>query len=113
MSGRHGGFASWFDPRDRRLRAPGTASTLALWYLRSNFELFHAGDSGANVDTERPSGFEIEWNNIYKSSRWMTLDADFALSQAANPISADGSYMGHTVHAGEPIGVRGSLTVTC
>ncbi len=70
-----------FGARLRNL--PGLTSTLALWYLRSNSELFFAGDSGANVDTERlGERYGIEWNNIYKPTRWLTLDADLALSQA-------------------------------
>lgn len=67
-----------------RLRTvPGLTSTVAVWYLRSNSELFFAGDSGANVDTERPGErYGFEWNNIYKPTRWLTLDADLAISQA-------------------------------
>ena len=67
-----------------RLRTvPGLTSTLAFWYLRSNSELFFAGDSGANVDSDRPGErYGVEWNNIYKPTRWLTLDADLAVSQA-------------------------------
>jgi outer membrane receptor protein involved in Fe transport len=62
---------------------PGLTSIIAVWYLRSNSELFFAGDSGANVDSDRPGErYGVEWNNIYKPSRWLTLDADLAISQA-------------------------------
>ena len=67
-----------------RLRTvPNLTSTVAFWYLRSNSELFFAGDSGANVDSDRPGvRYGVEWNNIYKPTRWLTVDADVAISQA-------------------------------
>ena len=67
-----------------RLRTvPNLTSTVAFWYLRSNSELFFAGDSGANVDSDRPGQrYGVEWNNIYKPTRWLTLDTDLAVSQA-------------------------------
>lgn len=78
-----------------RLRLiPGLTSTVAFWYLRSNSELFFDGDSGANLDSDRPGQrYGVEWSNIYKPVRWLTLDADVALSQAAftdhNPSVGD------------------------
>ena len=62
---------------------PGLTSTVAVWYLRSNSELFFAGDSGADEDSNRAGErYGIELNNIYNPWRWMTLDADASLSQA-------------------------------
>ena len=67
-----------------RLRTvPGLTTTFAFWYLRSNSELFFEGDAGANVDSDRPGErYGFEWNNIYKPTGWLTLDADLAVSQA-------------------------------
>ena len=39
-------------------------------------------------------------------------DAYRLKGQIANPSSADGSYMDHTLHPGEPVEVRASLTLT-
>ena len=62
---------------------PGLTSTLAFWYLQSNSELFFAGDTGSNDDSDRAGHrYGIEFNNIYNPWRWLTVDADFALSQA-------------------------------
>ncbi|THD63889.1 TonB-dependent receptor [Phenylobacterium sp.] len=62
---------------------PGLTSTIAFWYLQSNSELFFAGDAGADEDTDRAGHrYGVELNNIYYPWRWLTLDADFALSQA-------------------------------
>ena len=62
---------------------PGLTSTIAFWYLQSNSELFFAGDTGSNDDSDRAGHrYGIELNNIYNPLRWLTLDADFALSQA-------------------------------
>lgn len=61
----------------------GLTSSVAFWYLQSNSELFFAGDAGANVDSDRPGQrYGVEWNNIYRPFDWLTIDADFAASQA-------------------------------
>ena len=61
----------------------GLTSTVAVWYLESNSELFFAGDAGSNVDSDRPGQrYGLEWNNIYRPTGWLTVDADFAVSQA-------------------------------
>ncbi len=67
-----------------RLRMiPGLTSTIAFWYLASNSELFFAGDTGSDNDSDRAGHrYGVEFNNIYNPTRWLTLDADFALSQA-------------------------------
>jgi hypothetical protein len=67
-----------------RLRTvPGLTATVAFWYLQSNSELFFAGDTGSNDDSDRPGQrYGVEINTIYNPVRWMTVDADFAQSQA-------------------------------
>ncbi len=61
----------------------GLTSSVAFWYLQSNSELFFAGDAGANVDSDRPGQrYGVEWNNLYRPFSWLTIDADFAASQA-------------------------------
>jgi outer membrane receptor protein involved in Fe transport len=61
----------------------GLTSTLAIWYLQSNSELFFAGDSGADEDSDRPGQrYGVEFNNIYAPLAWLTIDADVAVSRA-------------------------------
>lgn len=63
--------------------AHGLTSTVAVWYLQSNSEAFFSGDTGSNTDTDRPGQrYGVEWNNIYKPTPWLTIDADAAQSQA-------------------------------
>ncbi len=62
---------------------PGLTSTLAVWWLRSNSELFFAGDTGSDDDSDRPGQrYGIELNNIYAPASWLTIDADVAISRA-------------------------------
>jgi hypothetical protein len=67
-----------------RLRAvPGLTSTFAVWYLQSNSELFFSGDTGSDDDSDRPGQrYGVEFDNIYAPTRWLTIDADFAVSRA-------------------------------
>jgi outer membrane receptor protein involved in Fe transport len=61
---------------------PGLQSSLALWQLRLGSELVFSGDAG-DTEPNRPSKrYGIEWNNHYRATTWLLLDADFALSHA-------------------------------
>jgi outer membrane receptor protein involved in Fe transport len=61
---------------------PGLQSSFALWRLAIASELVFSGDAG-DTSPSRPSRrYGIEWNNHYAASRWLLLDADFAVSRA-------------------------------
>ena len=57
-------------------------STLSAWWLDIDSELLFVGDAGI-TEASRPSRrYGIEWANYYTPTKWLTLDADFSLSQA-------------------------------
>ena len=61
---------------------PGLQSSLALYRLDFDSELTFSGDAGA-TQAGRPSrrhGFEF--NNYYRATKWLTIDADVAFAQA-------------------------------
>ena len=77
----------------RTLAVPNLQSTLTFWVLDLENELVWDGDSGTTV----PSGgasrrLGVEWANYYTPTKWLTIDADFATSQAhflGNPVGGD------------------------
>ena len=61
---------------------PGLQSSLSIYQLAFDSELLFVGDAG-NTEAGRPSrrvGFEF--NNYYKPTRWLTVDADIAFAKA-------------------------------
>ncbi len=61
---------------------PGLQTSLALWRLELDSELVFVGDAGT-TEANRPSRRQgIEWSNIYRPARLLTLDFDLALSSA-------------------------------
>lgn len=61
---------------------PGLQSSLTFWMLDIDSELLFIGDAGT-TEASRPSqriGFESA--NYYNITPWLTVDADFAISQA-------------------------------
>nr|MDQ3625048.1 TonB-dependent receptor [Verrucomicrobiota bacterium] len=66
----------------RTTALPGLQSSLSFWYLDIDSELLFVGDAGT-TEASRPSRrFGIEWANYYNPTPWLTIDADFAWSQA-------------------------------
>jgi hypothetical protein len=66
----------------RTLALPRLHTTLAVWGLWLDSELLFIGDAGT-TEASRPSrrvGFE--WDADYRATRWLTLDASVAYSQA-------------------------------
>lgn len=60
----------------------GWQTTLALWRLDLASELIFVGDAGI-TEASRPSRRQgLEWNNLWSVSRWLSFDADLALSHA-------------------------------
>ncbi|MFM9881239.1 MAG: TonB-dependent receptor [Burkholderiaceae bacterium] len=61
---------------------PGLQTSLSVYQLHFDSELVFIGDAG-NTEAGRASkrvGFEF--NNYYKPTRWLTIDADIALARA-------------------------------
>jgi len=61
---------------------PGLQSSLALWQLRLASELVFVGDAGETEPSRASKRYGVEWNNHYRATRWLLIDADFAISHA-------------------------------
>jgi hypothetical protein len=77
----------------RTLAVPNLQSTLTFWMLDLENELVWDGDLGATVPSGSASRrLGVEWANYYTPAKWLTIDADFATSQAhflGNPAGGD------------------------
>ena len=70
---------------------PHLQSSLALWILDIDSELLFVGDAGT-TEPSRPSHRDgIEWANYYSPTRWFTMDADLAYSNARFTDSEPGT----------------------
>ena len=61
---------------------PGLDSSVSLFYLHQNSELFFDGDSGTTVPGPPSQRTGIEITNDYQPASWVRLDADLALTRA-------------------------------
>jgi len=61
---------------------PGLQSSLALWQLRLGSELVFVGDAGETEPSRASRRRGIEWNNHYRATPWLLIDADLAISRA-------------------------------
>ena len=61
---------------------PGLQSSLALWQLRLGSELVFIGDAGETEASRASRRRGIEWNNHYRATSWLLIDADVAISHA-------------------------------
>lgn len=71
---------------------PGLQSSLSVYRLDFDSELVFMGDAG-NTEASRPSRrVGIEFNNYYKPTKWLTVDADIAFAAARfqdnNPVGS-------------------------
>ena len=66
----------------RTTALPGLQSSLALWILDIDSELLFIGDAGATEASLPSRRWGVESTNFYNPTPWLTLDADFAWSQA-------------------------------
>ena len=62
--------------------APGLQSSLTLWILDLDSELVFDGDSADNEPSRPSRRWGVEWANFYTPTPWLTLDLDFAYSNA-------------------------------
>ncbi|HUR89089.1 MAG TPA: TonB-dependent receptor [Ramlibacter sp.] len=61
---------------------PGVQSSIALWQLRLASELVFAGDAGVTQASRSSKRSGIEWNNHWRATPWLLIDADFSASRA-------------------------------
>ena len=61
---------------------PGLDSSVSLFYLHQNSELFFDGDTGTTVPGPPSLRTGMEFTNNYQPVSWMRFDADLALSRA-------------------------------
>ena len=61
---------------------PGLDSSVSLFYLHQNSELFFDGDTGTTVPGPPSQRTGIEFTNNYQPASWVRVDADLALSRA-------------------------------
>jgi hypothetical protein len=79
----------------------GWNTTLALWGLWTDSDVFFDGDVGATTDTNRPGvRYGVEWSNFYTPVRWLQIDADFAYSRA---LFRDGDPLGQGLFIPEAV----------
>jgi hypothetical protein len=60
----------------------GLQSSLALWQLNIGSELVFAGDAGDTGASGASRRWGVEFNNHYRATPWLLLDADIAVSRA-------------------------------
>src|SRR5262245_22146974 len=56
---------------------PGLQSSLALWQLKLGSELVFVGDAGETEASRASKRYGIEWNNHWRATPWLLIDADF------------------------------------
>ena len=66
----------------RTKTVPGLDSSVSLFYLHQDSELFFDGDTGSTVAGPPSQRTGIEFTNNYTPASWLRVDADLALSRA-------------------------------
>ena len=61
---------------------PGLQSTFSLYRLDVDSELVFVGDAGATEAGRASRRVGFEFNNYWRASRWLTVDADIAFAKA-------------------------------
>ncbi len=61
---------------------PGLQTSATLWLLDLDSELVFAGDTADNEPSRPSRRWGVEWANFYTPTPWLTLDLDFAYSNA-------------------------------
>lgn len=61
---------------------PNLVSTVSFYYLTLDSELVFTGDAGDTEPSAASRRIGVEFANYYKPFPWLTLDADFAYTQA-------------------------------
>ena len=72
----------------------GLQTTLALFQLDNASEIVYVGDAGLTEDSgRRTRRTGVEFNNYFKATKWLTLDADFAYAKARFRDAGGGKYI--------------------
>ena len=66
----------------RNTLLPGLQSSLTLWILDLDSEPVFAGDTASNEPSRPSRRWGVEFANFYRPTSWLTLDLDFAYSNA-------------------------------
>ncbi|MET0964151.1 MAG: TonB-dependent receptor [Noviherbaspirillum sp.] len=61
---------------------PGLQSAVSLYRLDFDSELLFVGDAGSTEASHPSRRFGIEFNNYFKPTDWLTIDADLAFARA-------------------------------
>jgi len=69
---------------------PGWRTALSIWRTALASELIYIGDEGVTEPKGASHRSGIEWWNDYAPNRWLTVDADLALSRARFVAAANG-----------------------
>jgi outer membrane receptor protein involved in Fe transport len=98
---------------------PTLRSTLSLWYLHNDSELYFDGLDADNGETspsqQATNRYGVEWANYYTPFPWVTLDLDYADSwahfvtptTAAEDVTPGGTLVDEAIHES----VSGGLTL--
>jgi outer membrane receptor protein involved in Fe transport len=77
-----------------RSRFRNLQTTIAYWFLASDSELVFDGDTGDTVANPASLRYGLEISNYYTPFPWLTINADFAASQARyNATNPAGRYV--------------------
>jgi outer membrane receptor protein involved in Fe transport len=60
----------------------GLVSSLSVWALDLDSELVFVGDAGGTEPTGRTRRYGIELANFWRATRWLSFDADVAMTRA-------------------------------
>ena len=75
----------------RTSMVPNLVSTLSFYYLTLDSELVFTGDAGDTEASAASRRIGVEFANYYKPTKWLTLDADFAYTNARFENNAAGN----------------------
>jgi hypothetical protein len=76
---------------------PGWISTLSVWRLTLDSELLFIGDAGTTEPIGKSRRTGVEWANFYRPMDWLTLEADFAFTDAELVDATAGSEVPNSV----------------
>ncbi|WP_166442995.1 TonB-dependent receptor [Phragmitibacter flavus] len=91
----------------RNQAIPTLTSTLSLFWIESDSELVYIGDAGANEPGPGSRRFGLEFANYWRPAKWLTLDAELALTHARFTDSGNDDYIPSSV----PLMFSGGITL--
>ncbi|MGI9087365.1 MAG: TonB-dependent receptor [Chthoniobacterales bacterium] len=76
---------------------PNLVSTISLYYLSLDSELVFSGDAGDTTASAASRRLGVELANYYKPFTWLTVDADFAYTNARFEGNPDGNRIPNSI----------------